>query len=245
MSIKQVLQKRWPITRRHWHEWRGILTRHPASAAWLVPWFASQAVTRTPLGDEAPWIPFVARRWLARQLRPGLRVFEWGSGGSTMFLARRVAQLVSVEHDAEWYELVRGRLAALGTNGAREGAPRSAPSYRLILPRPLLAGEITAYGSGQPGQTHLDFEAYVRAIEEFPDAFFDLILIDGRARLACLGAALGKVRVGGHILLDNSNYPRYEGKLGCPANFERRDFPGVSPYRGAVWTQSTVFHRLR
>ncbi|HKO93603.1 MAG TPA: hypothetical protein VJU61_20760, partial [Polyangiaceae bacterium] len=103
MFIKEQLQKRWPITRRHWHEWRGILARHPASAAWLLPWFTSQAVTRSPLGDEAPWIPFVARRWLARQLRPHLRVFEWGSGGSTLFLARRVAELVSVEHDAEWY----------------------------------------------------------------------------------------------------------------------------------------------
>ncbi|MBI5865097.1 MAG: hypothetical protein HZB38_11440 [Planctomycetes bacterium] len=37
------------------------------------------------LDDERPWITFAATRFLERAVRPGSRVFEWGSGGSTLF----------------------------------------------------------------------------------------------------------------------------------------------------------------
>jgi predicted O-methyltransferase YrrM len=38
-------------------------------------------------------------------------VFEFGSGGSTLFLAQRAVRLISVEHDADWAAAVRDELA--------------------------------------------------------------------------------------------------------------------------------------
>jgi predicted O-methyltransferase YrrM len=38
-------------------------------------------------------------------------VFEFGSGGSTLWLAERVASLISVEDNAEWFALVTAELA--------------------------------------------------------------------------------------------------------------------------------------
>ena len=35
-------------------------------------------------------------------IKPHFRVFEFGSGGSTVWLAHRAARIVAVEHDAEW-----------------------------------------------------------------------------------------------------------------------------------------------
>lgn len=56
--------------------------------------------TRPPL----PWFTFSAIDWLTEQLTQDTHIFEWGSGGSTLFFASRVAHLVSIESDPEWYK---------------------------------------------------------------------------------------------------------------------------------------------
>ncbi len=45
------------------------------------------ATLRVLLDEGLPWITFPAMRWLHGHLRPSMSVFEWGSGGSTVFLA--------------------------------------------------------------------------------------------------------------------------------------------------------------
>jgi hypothetical protein len=235
LSGRRRFRLPWPLGKGRRAQWRAVLRKHPEAALSLVPWLLSHRPNRSPLNDEVPWIPFPALRWLERQVHAETRVFEWGSGGSTLFFARRARNVVSVEHHAEWHALVRTRLDQNGLHGC---------SYRLVLPRALAAGESCSFGSGQRGAEGLDFEAYVKVIAEYPDAHFDLIMIDGRARISCLKASWTKVAVGGHILLDNSNYPRYQSDLAGPANFERQHIQGVSPYRGDVWTQSTIWRRL-
>lgn len=43
-------------------------------------------------------------------LQPHQHAFEWGAGKSTIWLARRVSSVVSIEHDSEWYSRVSGWL---------------------------------------------------------------------------------------------------------------------------------------
>lgn len=38
---------------------------------------------------------------------PGIRVFEWGTGNSTMFWSRNAKEVVSVEHDQGWYQKMK------------------------------------------------------------------------------------------------------------------------------------------
>lgn len=47
-------------------------------------------------------------------VRPDWRVFEWGGGASTVWLARRCAEAVTVEHDRQWHDAI---LAALRGEG--------------------------------------------------------------------------------------------------------------------------------
>ncbi|MCR2835032.1 class I SAM-dependent methyltransferase [Parerythrobacter lacustris] len=53
---------------------------------------------------DLPWWNVAATREVERFLaaRPGARVFEWGAGASTVWLARRATEVISVEHDADW-----------------------------------------------------------------------------------------------------------------------------------------------
>src|SRR4051812_37225534 len=65
-------------------------------------WARSQDPTASPMKDEVPWMTFGAIEFLQRALREDMVVFEYGSGGSTLFFANRVRRLVTIEHDPEW-----------------------------------------------------------------------------------------------------------------------------------------------
>jgi hypothetical protein len=57
--------------------------------------------------QEIPWLGFRVLRRLDGLIRPDWKVFESGSGMSSLFFASRCAQLVSVESEKDWYELLR------------------------------------------------------------------------------------------------------------------------------------------
>ena len=48
------------------------------------------------------WLTYDTIRYLTKHVGPNLKVFEFGSGGSTLFWLPRVAKCVSIEHDPGW-----------------------------------------------------------------------------------------------------------------------------------------------
>ena len=147
------------------------------------------------LAYDVPWWTFESTDLVERHLRatPDARVFEWGSGASTLWLCRRAGAVISVEHDPAWAAAVRPLLPANATLTVVEPAP--ATGHDDVL-------------SHKPGFEGLDFAAYVAALES-TDGVFDLIVIDGRAREACLPAALERLAPGGLVLFDNVDRERY------------------------------------
>lgn len=61
-----------------------------------------------------PWLTPSATIFLDGILTSGSSVLETGAGGSTLWIAARVRDLVSFEHDPGWYRVVRGELARRG-----------------------------------------------------------------------------------------------------------------------------------
>ncbi|MDD2490497.1 MAG: hypothetical protein PHY26_04540, partial [Bacilli bacterium] len=55
-----------------------------------------------PLDAELPWYSFEAIDFLAGHVDKTSVVFEWGGGGSTLFWARRVKQVICVESSDAW-----------------------------------------------------------------------------------------------------------------------------------------------
>lgn len=55
---------------------------------------------------DTPWWTRAFMEWLENELRERKRIFEYGSGHSTIYLQDR-AELVSIEHDIRWYERIR------------------------------------------------------------------------------------------------------------------------------------------
>lgn len=171
---------------------------------------------------DVPWWTYDAARdveeWLAA--RDGnARVFEYGSGASTLWLARRAGEVCSVEHDAEFVDVLRPIVAPLDNVHLRcvEATPRRPDSTAV---------------SDRRGHQDLDFEDYVRSIGE-AGGVFDLVVIDGRARSACLEAAVPYLADGGVIVFDNAGRPGYQAALEhCGLSVDRkRGWAPSLPYR--------------
>lgn len=154
----------------------------------------------TTLDTELPWINIGAFEFLKERLRPDMKVFEYCSGGSTLFFSKYVQEVISVEHDESWYQFILEKITKM-------------PNIKLYLKNPQL--KVTdKYGSyyGKGWENH-SFEEYVKVIEDYPDSYFDLIVIDGRSRKACLEHALPKLKSNGYILFDNSQREKYLASL--------------------------------
>ncbi len=87
------------------------LARGPLRASgWLRSNRERQSVDAA--GRPLPWISYPAIRFLEERLRPSMKVFEYGSGNSTLWLSERVASVRSVEHDQAWYQATKDRVPA-------------------------------------------------------------------------------------------------------------------------------------
>lgn len=90
-----------------------------------------------------------------------------------------------------------------------------------------VASASPAVPSAKEGHAGLDFAAYVASIEAVPGQF-DLVVIDGRAREACLTAALPRLAAGGLVVFDNSRRTRYRRAIEAAPVVETR-FRGLTP----------------
>lgn len=63
-------------------------------------------------GEPIPWISYPAIRFIEERVRKSFQVFEFGSGLSTLWWAKRAGNVTSVEHDKAWFDLVAPSLPA-------------------------------------------------------------------------------------------------------------------------------------
>jgi len=146
---------------------------------------------------DVAWWSYPAMRRVDEFLsaRPDARVFEYGAGASTAWLARRAGQVDSVEHDAEFVAYVKEMLA--DTPGVR---------LHAVPPKPATAS--TTIRSQRHGHANLDFGDYVDTIDEVGGPF-DLVVVDGRARVDAFRRALDHLKDDGVVVFDNIKRKRY------------------------------------
>jgi hypothetical protein len=164
---------------------------------------------------DEPWLSQGAVAFFDRELPREGAGLEWGSGRSTAWFSQRLAHLTSVEMDGEWYEKVRGQI-----NGnvdlrhvAIEHPRHDSPDFPEPTPR------------------------YVAVVDEFADASLDFVLVDGHYRLACVRKALPKLKPGGLLAIDNTNWLDSLAEWGVPAAW-----PLVHQSEN-VMTQTSVWRR--
>lgn len=77
-------------------------------------WFASTWTQRSMRrdGEPIPWYAYAAIEYLETLDLSTCRVFEYGSGGSSLYWARRAHAVVTIENDAAWAKQVRAMAPA-------------------------------------------------------------------------------------------------------------------------------------
>lgn len=151
--------------------------------------------------------------------KPDCRVFEYGSGASTHWLAKRAGSVISIDHDQDWYDVIKRKTRSFLT----------VDNHNISVDESLDADPL--YLAEKAGYKGRSFKAYAAAIDRYQGTF-DLIIIDGRARSACLAHAIPKLAAGGMIVFDNAGRKRYKKAIdiACEtAGLQKTVFAGLTP----------------
>lgn len=205
-------------------------------------WWSSLSSRENPLVDKKPWISFAALRFLEDILRKDMRVYEYGSGGSTLFFAKHVKEVIVTEHDRNWYDTV---VSEMNKNNIRNCRVRL---FEPILDTATFNKDISdpdAYISDCEVYRGMSFKNYASSIDVYPDEFFDVVFIDGRSRPSCFKHAVKKVKKGGYLVLDNAETPYYSyiHTTLSDKKWKKYNFYGPFPYV-YHFSETCVWHKL-
>ncbi len=187
-----------------------------------VPRYVTTSILsgQSPLDMETPWFSYAAIDFLDTYLRPEMTVCEYGSGGSTLFFARRVKSVFSIEDNSEWFNRVQTCLKQKNITNA------------------------TVTYSPYDFKNPVDFDksAYLHAM---PDQKFDVIVVDGAeewtpVRPTCFQHAEKHIKPGGIIVVDDSW--RYVSLRESSLAKDVRVFESVGPCRPGVTSTDIYFY---
>jgi hypothetical protein len=157
------------------------LVSHPR---YIGPYLSNYISPRSPVDLELPWFSYSAIRFLDKTVKPDMLVYEYGSGGSTLYFSKRCARVVSVEDNSRWFERVGWILHRRNITNADL---RFAPADLTSIER---------------------FRASVYP-DALPRELADIIVVDGseesiQIRPVCFEIAESRVKPGGMIIVDDS-----------------------------------------
>ncbi len=132
---------------------------------------------------DHPWLTRQANEILAGYLRQSDVCLEFGSGRSTLWFAKHVGHITSVENNALWYKKVSTMLNNAGQQNV---------SYFHVQ----MDKEDREGGDS----------AYVKTIDKFATDSVDFVLVDGAYRDYCAQKAIRVIRPGGLLVIDNVNW---------------------------------------
>ncbi|WP_394752635.1 class I SAM-dependent methyltransferase [Crenothrix sp.] len=86
-----------------------LLQIHPKSYLRKRGWFLSFTAKRSidAAKNPIPWWSYGVIDFVEERLKPSLSCLEFGSGGSTVWLAHRIKSVTSIENDPNWAAIVK------------------------------------------------------------------------------------------------------------------------------------------
>lgn len=202
-------------------------------------WKRSRQPGASSIDQRLPWLSFPAIDYLKRAARPTHRVFEFGGGGSTLFWADRVAEVVTVEHNAEWFAALQLAMA----KGARAKWTGIHLAAEPALGAALDSSDPEHFASSDDGSRGMHYRNYVEAILAYPDEYFDIIVIDGRARTSCLAVSVPKLRPGGLLVLDNAERAHYTSRNASALRALDAVVQGLAPVAFGDFSETRIYRK--
>jgi len=229
----------------------GMIKRFVSNYLTKSGWLAS-ADKKEPIDNigPVPWFTYPAIRMLEQIITPELRVFEYGSGGSSIWWSERVSEVCSVEHDLEWYKEISD---LIGSKNKIEYTPPNMEVDVAISPhldRFFSAIDYENFQDINIDETFKNYCAqyndYAAKLLNFPKGYFDIVVVDGRARVYSTWIAMQQLGPNGMIIFDNSDRESYllAYQLLHEAGYARIDFWGCGPINPYEWCTSVFTKTL-
>lgn len=143
----------------------------------------------------SPWITIEMIKILDNFLKTDDVGFEFGSGSSTVWLAKRTKKITSVEHNFGWYNKVKLMVKQYGLE----------KKVNLIF----------------VGGVDKD---YVRPLLKIDDDSLDYCFVDGLFRDECILMAIKKIKSGGILIVDNVDNYFPKNKYSISVRYKRDNF---------------------
>lgn len=169
-------------------------------------------------GSGGLWMTPAEARLISAAMWPGMRYLEYGSGGSTRRFGRLASVAYSIEHDADWCRQMEPTL-------------RGTPIRMVCVPVARAPAGSGGWGSRTPfdAANYTTFRDYVQAPGSLPLSTYDVVLIDGRARVACALYILRRLSRSSVVILHDANRKRY-----APVGTYYEEVGRVTSGKGAV-----------
>lgn len=186
---------------------------------------AKASLARRRAKEPQPWITHDAIAALSTLLKPTDDGLEFGSGGSTVWLARHSRSVRSVEAFDHWYELLNKRLAGEGvTNAIVELVSASQLGYRSDAHR----------------------TAYVNVFPDIADESLGFVFVDGEYRDESALRGINLLKPGGVLVLDNANTylpssTPVPWKVREPTSPQWKKFMQLTEGWRRIWTTNSVW----
>lgn len=106
--INKTLKRLLPVQVLHYRAYSQLI-KNPDSYLYSTGWMQSLKELK-PIdksGNPIPWMNIPTIGFMEERLTQDLNLFEFGSGYSTCFFARKVRNVTSVEHDEKWFHIVK------------------------------------------------------------------------------------------------------------------------------------------
>lgn len=126
--------------------------------------------------------------FLFSYLKPEMEVLEWGSGSSTIAISKRVRKITSIEHNKVYFRQLQDKIK-----------DNVYPIHVFHVER----NSIEKQGHDGTYENYNDYINFPKAL----DKKFDLIFIDGRARVECAKIAVSLLKENGVILIHDYRNP--------------------------------------
>jgi hypothetical protein len=158
-----------------------------------------------------PWMTWPAIDFLNENIKPGLKVLEWGAGGSTFFFLKKGCNVTSIENSEEWAELVEKKACFMSLE--RDLNLRFFPAKR---------------------QDRKSLHPYIQSVND--GGPWDVIVVDGipEVRVECIRAAMRNIAHTGIIILDDAYWVEFAEVPVILKNWKRVKFRGLGPERRGV-----------
>jgi len=195
--------------------------------SWINSFYKGLSVDEN--SNFIPWYCYEAINFLTNNLPKNISIFEFGCGSSTLFYLQKGCNIISLETNKIWFDLVIKLINQ-----------QIKSDFKIIHQDNFYKNQNIEIYLMEDGLTNDKYENFCQDISLKKQILFDYIVIDSLKRYLSCKNSLQVLKPFGTIILDDSQRKNYHKifELMKEKNFMVKNFTSISPAQLKIKTTS-------